>query len=379
MKKLTFILCIAMLFCSLMPVTVLAEATALEDHLVRHYNFYDCVNTTRPKDVTYTGTGTKYSFYAPTGVTTQNGLGYVPTGSSYYYSCGDTDDITGLSDMTVFLAFKPEGTAAGSFEYALKMYGLLNVYITSAGLHARTDDSKQMIVDSTGATTPYSVTMGDYIMMAISLDWSDDQTKVTSNVYISNDGGKTYATYSAVLATAKNPSTFTKMTLGESSGTTSKVNYFFDDLRIYDKALTQSEITDIKLDKSPSVAPHHISMQSRTNSGNYDVRFCAALDHLNYSEVGFEIIATDADGNELERFDHAANSVYESVLALGEPVTANDICEGSKYLIAYAVLEIPDNLGTLIFHVRSYGTDANGTFYSDTVTFTFNGSNYVAG
>ena len=235
-----------------------------------------------------------------------------------------------------------------------------------------------MIADANGTATPYAVNMGEYITMAISLDWNNDKTSLNSKVYISNNGGKTVTTYTAAVATAKNPATYTKMTLGESAGSTSKINFYFDDLRIYDKALTQEEIASIKLDKSPSVAPHHISMQSRTNTGSYDVRFCAALDHLKYDEVGFEIIATDANGNELDRFEHATTSVYESVLALGKQVTANDICEGSKYLIAYAVLEIPSDLGTVIFNVRTYGTDANGTFYSDTVTFEFNGSTYVA-
>lgn len=379
MKKLSLILCIAMLFCSLMSMPVLAETTDLDSNMVRHYNFYDCVQTTRPKDVTEAGTGKKYSLYAPN-VVTEGGLGYTKAAGGSYYSCGDKDDINTLSDMSFFLAFKHEGIPTSTFAHVLYATGLIRVIIDENGLGVQTLKSNTWLNVTADNATRHSIEMGKTVWLCVSLDWGES---LVGTVHISTDCGKTYESYTTTIAnSSESPATYTALVLGKkggAEGSSNVIDLYFDDLRIYNKALTGEEFAGIKLDKSPSIAPHHISVQSRSNTGNYDVRFCAVLDQLNYSEVGFEIIATDANGVELKKFDHTATSVYESVLALGETVTANDICEGSKYLIAFAVLEIPDDIGVVNFNVRSYGTDEYGAFYSDTVTFTFDGSTYVVG
>lgn len=381
MKKIALLLCFVLLLSSVLPLCVAAEDTGVaasaspDSNLIRHYNFLDVVSGTRPKDVTEaSNTNTKYSLYATSSVTTGNGVGKVSSTAGSYYSCGDKDDLTGLSAMTVFLAFKPEGTPTGSFAYVLQMNGLLNAFIDVNGLGVRTSDSK-MFND-----TRHSLTMGKYVFLAISLDFSDS-SKIVSNLYVSVDSGKTYTLYSKEISDSTSaPSKITNMFLGKSSASAKGIlDFTFDDFRIYNKALTQAEVESIQLDATPTIVPKNISSQERINTAEkkFDIRFCAVIDSLKYESVGFEIVAKDSEGTVLQTFSHSCTSVYESVMALGSPVTAESL--GGKYLIAFAIRDIPESAGDVTFEIRSVAVKDGHTYYSDVASSVYSYSALAAG
>lgn len=383
MKKIALLLCFVLLLSSVLPLCVAAEDTgvaasaSLDSNLIRHYNFLDVVSGTRPKDVTESSnTNTKYSLY-PSSVTTENGVGKVSRTAKSYYSCGDKDDLIDLSAMTVFLAFKPEGTPTGSFANVFEINGLLNAFIDVKGLGVRTSDEK-MFND-----TRHPVTMGKYVFLAISLDFSDS-SKIVSNLYVSVDSGKTYTLYSKEISDSTSaPSKIIKgIYLGKLYSNYTKdgiLDFTFDDFRIYNKALTQAEVESIQLDATPTIVPKNISSQERINAAEkkFDIRFCAVIDSLKYESVGFEIVAKDSEGTVLQTFSHSCTSVYESVMALGSPVTAESL--GGKYLIAFAIRDIPESAGDVTFEIRSVAVKDGHTYYSDVASSVYSYSALAAG
>lgn len=372
MKKIASLLCLIVLFCAVAPVAAGAETTD-SAALIRHYNFYNVVSGTRPKDVTEAGGGTKYSLY-PSNVTTENGLGYVSgTDNNSLYNNTDKDDLTGLSDMTVFMAFSYDGLATTNFAYALQMIGILNIIIDENGLLVRTSDSKWLNGTDNQQGTKHPVKANENLWVAVSLDWSDDFSSLSSTVLISNDNGRTFTTYekSGIVTTA-NPAKFTSLTFGKSkAGAAGILDFRFDDFRIYNQALTADEIRGITLDATPTVAPANVQAQTRVDAGKktFDVRFCAVLDSLDYSEVGFEIVAKDASGQELKKARFATAEVYESVLALGTPVTAGEL--GGAYLIAYKITEIPEAVGAVTFEITAYAVRNGVTWHGQTGSVTY--------
>lgn len=373
MKKTAVLLSLILLLGAVVPFGAVAEAgnaAALSDSLVRHYDFYHVVSGTRPKDVTESGNGTKYSLY-PSNATTENGLGCVKGADTRsYYSNGDKDDLTALSELTLFMAFRYDGTATSDFAYALQMTGLLNVIIDENGLLIRTNDGKWLNGTDGQQNTKHPVKPGDEIWLAASLAWSKDLSSLNSTVLVSNDNGRTFTTYErSGIVTAANPKNFAKLVLGKSkAGVNGILDFWFDDFRIYGKALTADEIKGITLDATPTVVPANVQAQTRVDTGEktFDVRFCAVLDSLDYSEVGFDIVAKDASGQELKKARFATAEVYESVLALGTPVTAGEL--GGTYLIAYKITEIPEAVGAVTFEITAYAVRNGVTWHGQTGT-----------
>lgn len=77
-------------------------------------------------------------------------------------------------------------------------------------------------------------------------------------------------------------------------------------------------------------------------------------------------MAKDASGQELKKARFATAEVYESVLALGTPVTAGEL--GGTYLIAYKITEIPEAVGAVTFEITAYAVRNGVTWHGQTGT-----------
>ena len=111
-----------------------------------------------------------------------------------------------------------------------------------------------------------------------------------------------------------------------------------------------------------------------TYEGNevYAVRFLSTIsaDALGYQSVGFDIKATYEGGE--QSFSKDVTTVYTSVMANGEPVTATQL--GGDYIFAVTVDRISiAKYGEITFEVRPYVvTDKGVKLYSDTCIFVYN-------
>lgn len=112
--------------------------------------------------------------------------------------------------------------------------------------------------------------------------------------------------------------------------------------------------------------------ESRTADGSFGVRFIATVDSLDYSAVGFTIDAVYEAGDvSTKTYGRALTSVYTGLLATASDsstVLINAEALGGSYLMAYAILGIPDTVGTASFTVTPWfeknGTRTAGTAYT---------------
>ena len=124
----------------------------------------------------------------------------------------------------------------------------------------------------------------------------------------------------------------------------------------------------------PAAGEAYAQSKNYTYEGNevYAVRFLSTIsaDALGYQSVGFDIKATYEGGE--QSFSKDVTTVYTSVMANGEPVTATQL--GGDYIFAVTVDRISiAKYGEITFEVRPYVvTDKGVKLYSDTCIFVYN-------
>ena len=124
----------------------------------------------------------------------------------------------------------------------------------------------------------------------------------------------------------------------------------------------------------PDAGEAYAQSKNYTYEGNevYAVRFLSTIsaDALGYQSVGFDIKATYEGGE--QSFSKDVTTVYTSVMANGEPVTATQL--GGDYIFAVTVDRISiAKYGEITFEVRPYVvTDKGVKLYSDTCIFVYN-------
>lgn len=113
---------------------------------------------------------------------------------------------------------------------------------------------------------------------------------------------------------------------------------------------------------------------SLNTDGTVDVRFVAVIDSLNYAEVGFNFTLTriGASGSEESvKVSRSTTEVYESVTALGETVTAEEL--GGNYVVAIVIKGIDCANYTHDIAVEAFTKDTENSaeiaFAQGTVSF----------
>ena len=100
-----------------------------------------------------------------------------------------------------------------------------------------------------------------------------------------------------------------------------------------------------------------------------NVRFVGGLDaeFTNLEEVGIMITASYGDG-QTKTFEGQTSTVYEYILADGEPVYAAD--NGVDYFYTAVINNVPTNVGTVTFKVFAYQLSDGAVVYSNATTLT---------
>lgn len=94
-----------------------------------------------------------------------------------------------------------------------------------------------------------------------------------------------------------------------------------------------------------------------------DIRFVATIDSLNYSEVGFNIVVKNSNGETLASFSDASDYVYTKLLAVeSEGDILRDNYRKGGYLFALSITGV--TAGNYIFEVETYAKDMDGNAVS---------------
>ena len=111
-----------------------------------------------------------------------------------------------------------------------------------------------------------------------------------------------------------------------------------------------------------------VQQGSGTAEGSTSLRFLAVMDDIElsaFSEIGFEICISDGTRSVTRTL--RGGSVYTSVIAAGEPISAEDL--GGKWVFALELLNIPAS-GSYTFTIRPVLVDAAGTALTGTAGVT---------
>ncbi len=377
MKKLSILMALVLMLVAIVPVSATTSATpTLDDALIAHFDFSTTKtisNLVRPVDAS--GYGAIENFFHES-TTLENGVATMAGGNVAYMSMnnyGDFADCT--TGMGAFLAFNP--TAVTDNWVTLFSAGTASHPVFRILLIGNTLKVQHDFGNSGAHELVYSnVEANEWLWVAASVNYSSDNSTLTLNMFISADQGKTWSTESKIenIAKVTHPTQISVLRVGKglanNSGCEMTDAIHFDDLRIYNKALTADEVKSISIESTPN----SVQIQKRTNTENsslVDLRFVAELNlteaQLNaYTNVGYEIVVKNSQNEVIKRDNVALTTVYTSVKAAGEPVTAADL--GCDYLAAFAITGIPQT-EALTFEITPYTVSNGRTYYEPTSTY----------
>ena len=379
MKRLKKVLCgvLSLLLLAAFPVSTVATETDdpltpyanLNDALVSWWNFAGD-GTACLQDKAVNG-GTADALTVAGGDTAvKDGVASVPHTMGSYISFPSSTDLTDVTSMTVYLKAKYTGSNT-DFADLIAFNNLYRIYklADSASGNGAVFEASAFATSGSTRIRPQSNTAVEvgqdqwfYIALTMEID-SDNQGRAA--LYLSTDGihytgNETYSgsttslSFTADAIEALKAKT-SKVVFGKTNTTAADrgISYTFDDVRIYNKALTASELAAINM---PTCIGYQVKDDTEAE-GVYSLRFLATLNSLDFSEVGFEITASY--GTSEKQFVKNCRYVYQAVNATGECVTAES--RGGNYLIALAITGIPDDIGEVTYTIRPYaksGSDA---------------------
>ena len=133
------------------------------------------------------------------------------------------------------------------------------------------------------------------------------------------------------------------------------------------------------------------TQESAVESDLFNVRFLAVVDGVEYTSVGYEIVAYvdhDGDGKLSEwKYTHTTSNVYNKVTgtdAEGKPfeATAAELGGSDQYSYLYALTtkKVPAaaSAGSVVFFVKPFATTASGTVYGASAVCVYNSGVYAS-
>ncbi len=203
--------------------------------------------------------------------------------------------------------------------------------------------SKGMSSAALIATIDYDAADGandQYFRVALTMKYNTAAEQWNHTYYLSADNGKTWS--DPVTATSNDAVNFSSVCsglyLGNTNGSTKLNKTYFDDFRIYNKALSAEELTTVNREPAAGAVFHGV--QEVTTGEDFDVRFIGSIDSLEYAEVGFVITAQDG----AYKWEKSVSKVYTTVLANNglKEYTAAELRKGSSgYIYALSITDVP--------------------------------------
>ncbi len=370
MKKLSILMALVLLLVAIVPVaaeTPATTTTSMDEALIAHFDFTKLgkqgTALLRPMDASAHGVNEQL-FHQET--TIENGIATMAGGKTAYMSMNNYGDFASCTTgMTAFVAFCPEAvndTWATIFSAGTSSAPVFRILLVNDSVVVQHKFGN----NNTEKLTHTGIQANEWLWVAASVDYSANST-LTLTMHVSNDKGQTWNKYSMEnIAAGTLPTSINALRIGRGlSGSALDNDYViqYDDVQIWNRALTDAEIESITVEES---TPTNVQVQARAGAeaGTYDIRICAAVDAnaLAYSALGFNIVVTDSEGKEVLTIDQPLTIVYTSVLAAGETVTAADL--GGDYISALVITDIPESLGTLNFTI-SPTFECEGTIFPE--------------
>ena len=121
---------------------------------------------------------------------------------------------------------------------------------------------------------------------------------------------------------------------------------------------------------SPDYAVNYCGVQSTDIAdGKYSLRFVGTVDSLNFSAVGFEIIARTTENPDGTDYSKSCSTVYTTINAgTYRKYTAAEL--GGNYIYALAIKNIPVAAGTVSFEITPFVAVGETVYYGTSYTVT---------
>ncbi len=387
---------------------------SVEENLIVHYDFEGIDLATQLSDKAPAGTSKEninvYNTTAKDELTVTDGVAHIksianPSGgtNSPYYSNGFTaqfhenaltdpsksgadivQNTTGEYTFYINFNVKGDGLTTGGFRDCFRVSEtnsshLIRFYAGNCNTTNKTKTftfASSALAGKENTTLPYEGT--SFFRYAVTMKWNETTSQWDYKAYLSKDNGKNYT--SVMEASAANAedylTTATMLTFG-SKNVKGAVEYYFDDIRIYNKALSVDELPkgnadfDIAENANTGAILHGIQTSVNKDSGTYSVRFVGSVDSLNYKTAGFTITAHGG----AYKWDMPTAEVYQTLLANTDSgikeITAASMRGEGAYLYALSITDIPVGQG-ILFVVSPYTVKGGQTTYGTRHTIVFN-------
>ena len=274
MKK--TVLCLTLAFLMILPlalsVTAADEATEPEadinDSLVTWWNFEGETEADTLKDKATNGQSVDDLTKSGTGTAVEDGIAYVPSAyENHLDMTAATADLTNVSSMTIYIKAKYTGNNV-DFADLITYNGLYRIYKlkdssspAGAVIEASAFATKNNSDLGTVRVRPQSdgtigIQQDEWFYVALTMEISEDN-RGTAILYVSLDGLTYYKSETTMVFTeeiladlkTRQEDADAYVSLGKLTGETELddrgISYWFDDVRIYDRVLTQTEIARI--------------------------------------------------------------------------------------------------------------------------------------
>ena len=374
--------------------TEITPTSGINDYLVAHWDFEGEDESVQLSDkAPLTASGNKHADTliayrsSPDALMIKDGVAFIKPDAGTYLWLNNTEfsgfDGRVIENSTIYTKFRFTGENTG-FAYVMQINGIFRLF-----RHGNGDLQLQFYGDSIGTaktvTGLKAVEPNTDIYFAFTTGKYNAENKtLPCSLNLSADG-KTYAAVQMEVAVSEwkagNGRSIAArdgngLYIGNYNGRSDTgLDFAFDDIRFYNKALTTDEISQIaRLDNQAPVVAGCQNRVTPTADGTQSVRLIATLASDEYTEAGYSIvIAYDRDGTKVEKtLTQKCMTVYESLTADDggglETITAASL--GGAYLLPLTLDGIPCDR-EITFTVTAYSVDHAGIHCSIPVEFVF--------
>ena len=392
-RTISIILALVLGTCALaLPINATPTESTLSDHLVTHWNF-EGANPYADKAVN--GLTTDDLTAGADVVPNTDGTVTVPYTAGGYLSAPGAGqcDLLNLQNKTIVVKYKATAIAesntmmlckTAAFEYRYQTTANLEPGIIRVRSCANGTNSAKRIIDDSSVTW-----QGEdewrYLIMSFSFNTTDytfeDNYYISSSAYPQTKSDfENIATYTEANTTktlSKNYlSSSYDFVIGKESATDGAkgITWCFDDIKIYDKALSLDEAV------STISAPQYRAAQTTNIYKNeeekevFDIRFAATLDTASLDSIGFDVNAvyTGGEKNLSRNCSYLLGTLNANDNGLVK-YTAQDNFN-SKYIMALTVTgvdaSIIKNGGQIVFEVSPRSISGDTKIALDTIYVT---------
>lgn len=338
-----------MIFNKALSLGEVAEITSFKladykDSMVVAYDFEGADATKQLKDKAPKGSANDLTENGE-GLSVTNGVTFCSEAESRYKLTAG-DDLSNLSEYTIYTKAKYTGSYGEKWAYFFKGGNVGNLFVT-------TDNAVELRMNSNAGQAKQitGLEANTWLYFAVAVTLNGTNMKVTW--YYSTDG----VAYDQL--TASYSVSATEMTFGNDKGTIElgrcddgKVTVSYDDVMIFNRALSYGEVTELSTVKLSQDRLGYVGHQTRNvTATSYDIRFVSVIDSTDYDSVGYDIVVWNNGRKEAE-LNYPCNTVYDKIVELDFDRTSAEL--GGKYIFAVGLKGFDVIDGTVKFEVTPY-------------------------